>query len=60
MTESSPRPSLVRWVYTHNPFYVLSAALMLYAVRAGYGELHIGLINCWCSQGALAAETSLS
>ena len=59
MTESCPRPSLVRWLYTHNPFYALSAVLMLYAVRASYGELHIGLINCWVMMGVLAGYTLL-
>ncbi len=57
MTESSPRPLFVRLVYTHNPFYALSAVLMLYAVRASYGELHIGLINCWIMMGVLALYT---
>lgn len=59
MSEPSPRSSLVRWLYTHNPFYAISAALMLYAVRAGYGELEIGSINCWVMMGILAAYTLL-
>lgn len=59
MSEPSPRSSLVRWLYTHNPFYAVSAALMLYAVRAGYGELQIGSINCWVMMGVLAAYTLL-
>ncbi len=59
MSEPSPRSSLVRWLYTHNPFYAISAALMLYAVRAGYGELEIGSINCWVMMGVLAAYTLL-
>lgn len=59
MSEPSPRSSLVRWLYTHNPFYAISAALMLYAVRAGYGELQIGSINCWVMMGVLAAYTLL-
>ncbi len=59
MSEPSPRSSLVRWLYTHNPFYAISAALMLYAVRAGYGELQIGSINCWVMMGVLAGYTLL-
>ncbi len=59
MSEPSPRSSLVRWLYTHNPFYAISAALMLYAVRAGYGKLQIGSINCWVMMGVLAAYTLL-
>ncbi|MFM9965493.1 MAG: hypothetical protein ACKV2Q_30275 [Planctomycetaceae bacterium] len=59
MSEPSRRSSLVRWLYTHNPFYAISAALMLYAVRAGYGELQIGAINCWVMMGVLAGYTLL-
>lgn len=59
MTESVPRPSFVRWLYTHNPFYAISAALMLFAVRASYGELQIGSINCWLMMGVLAGYTLL-
>lgn len=59
MSEPSRRSSLVRWLYTHNPFYAISAALMLYAVRAGYGELQIGSINCWVMMGVLAGYTLL-
>lgn len=59
MTESIPRPSFVRWLYTHNPFYAISAALMLFAMRASYGELQIGTINCWMMMGVLAGYTLL-
>ena len=59
MTESISSPSFVRWLYTHNPFYAISAALMLFAVRASYGELQIGSINCWLMMGVLAGYTLL-
>ncbi len=59
MTESLSSPSFVRWLYTHNPFYAISAALMLFAVRASYGELQIGSINCWLMMGVLAGYTLL-
>lgn len=51
------RLSVVRWLWTHNPFYFLSALLMLYAVRSGYGEQNIGEINCWLMMGVLAGYT---
>jgi hypothetical protein len=51
------RLSLVRWLWTNNPFYFLSALLMLYAVRAGYGEQNIGTINCWLMMSVLAGYT---
>ena len=46
-----------RWLWTHNPFYFISALLMLYAVRNGYGEQNIGAINCWMMMGVLAGYT---
>lgn len=53
------RSSVVRWLWTNNPFYAISAVLMLYAVRASYGQLEIGAINCWVMMGILAAYTSV-
>lgn len=53
------RSSIVHWLWTNNPFYFISALLMLYAVRCSYGELEIGAINCWLMMGVLAAYTSV-
>ncbi|MEI8382214.1 MAG: hypothetical protein WCJ09_18935 [Planctomycetota bacterium] len=53
------RSSVVHWLWTNNPFYFISALLMLYAVRATYGQLEIGAINCWVMMGVLAGYTSL-
>ncbi len=53
------RSSAAHWLWTHNPFYFISALLMLYAVRSSYGELEIGAINCWVMMGVLAAYTSV-
>ena len=52
-----PHLSVVRWLWNHNPFYFISALLMLYAVRTGYGEQTIGSINCWMMMGVLASYT---
>ncbi len=51
--------SLVRYLVTHNPFYAISAALLMYSVRAAYGELEIGTINCWLMMGVLGGYTLL-
>lgn len=51
------RTSVIRWLWTHNPFYFISALLMLFAVRSGYGEQSIGAINCWLMMGVLAGYT---
>jgi len=53
------RSSMVHWLWTNNPFYFISALLMLYAVRASYGELQIGAINCWVMMGVLAVYTTV-
>ena len=53
------RSSVVHWLWTNNPFYFISALLMLYAVRATYGQLEVGAINCWVMMGVLAGYTSL-
>ncbi len=53
------RSSVVHWLWTNNPFYFISALLMLYAVRTSYGQLEIGTINCWVMMGVLAVYTSV-
>ncbi|OAI53069.1 hypothetical protein AYO47_05520 [Planctomyces sp. SCGC AG-212-M04] len=52
------RPFLLR-LYNHNPFYAISAMLMLFAVRNAYGQLQIGLINLWAMLGVLGGYTIL-
>ncbi|MCA9073454.1 MAG: hypothetical protein KDA93_00370 [Planctomycetaceae bacterium] len=53
------RKSVVMQLYTHNPFYVISAMLMLASVLSVYGEMEIGAINCWIMMGVLAGYTAL-
>ncbi|MBL8850218.1 MAG: hypothetical protein JNG89_11065, partial [Planctomycetaceae bacterium] len=53
------RSPALSWLYNNNPFYVISAMLMLFAVRSAYGELQIGYINSWGMMGVLAAYTAL-
>jgi hypothetical protein len=53
------RSSVVNWLWTNNPFYFISALLMLYAVRSAYGEIEIGAINSWVMMGVLALYTSV-
>ncbi len=48
---------LLKWLYNNNPFYVISAVLMLYAVRSGYGDIQIGSINCWVMMSVLTGYT---
>ncbi|AMV19663.1 hypothetical protein [Planctomyces sp. SH-PL14] len=50
-------PGFWRWVYNHNPFYVISTLLMLYAVRAAYGVMSIGEIDSWALLGVMGAYT---
>ncbi len=55
----TPRRSALSYLYNHNPFYVISAVLMLYAVRSAYGTLEIGMINTRIMMGVLAGYTLL-
>lgn len=57
MSPTTVRPSFLKLLYNNNPFYVISAVLMAYAVRATYGELEIGAINCRIMMGVLATYT---
>ncbi|QDT35875.1 hypothetical protein [Stratiformator vulcanicus] len=52
-----PQKPFWEYLYTHNPFYVISAVLLIFAVRAAYGELQIGYINCGMLIGVLAVYT---
>jgi hypothetical protein len=54
---SIQRPSLLKYVYTHNPFYAISAVLMLYATQAAYAKLELAPSNWWFMTGVLAAYT---
>ncbi|HVJ85082.1 MAG TPA: hypothetical protein VM452_05525 [Caulifigura sp.] len=54
----SVQPLLTR-LYTHNPFYAISAVLMLFAIRNAYGRQEIGSINCWVLLGVLGGYTAL-
>lgn len=53
------RSSVARWLWIHNPFYVISSLLMLYGVRSAYANVEIGMINCWMMMGILGAYTLL-
>lgn len=55
----APPRTLGSLLYNHNPFYVISAVLMLYALRSLYGVLEIGSINCWIMMSVLAGYTAL-
>lgn len=59
MTASTSHRSVLSYLYNHNPFYVISAVLMLFAVRSAYGTIEIGTINCWVMMGVLAGYTLL-
>ena len=59
MSASASHRSVLSYLYNHNPFYVISAVLMLFAVRSAYGTIEIGSINCWVMMGVLAGYTLL-
>lgn len=49
--------SFLKLLYNHNPFYVISAGLMLYSIQSMYGKLEIGEINCWVMTGVFNGYT---
>jgi hypothetical protein len=57
MAAPAVRPAIVKYLYTHNPFYAISAVLMLYAIRAAYEKLGSQASNCWLMTGVLAGYT---
>jgi hypothetical protein len=57
MVATAQRPSIMKYLYTHNPFYAISAVLMLYSIRAAYEKLNGGVSNCWLMTGVLAGYT---
>lgn len=59
MSAPALRHPALKWLYNHNPFYFISALLMLYSVRSAYGELRIGYINTWIMLGVLAGYTAI-
>lgn len=59
MSAPTLRLPALSWLYNHNPFYFLSALLMLFAVRSAYGELRIGFIDCWGMLAVLAGYTAV-
>ena len=59
MSAPALRSPALAWLYNHNPFYFISALLMLFAVRSAYGELQVGFINTWAMMGVLSAYTVL-
>ena len=50
--------SLLRWVGTSNPFYVISAALFLFGLRVSFGA-QASDIDAWALTGGLAGYTLL-
>ncbi|WP_439631272.1 hypothetical protein [Gemmata sp.] len=53
-----PRRPLVRWLWTSNPFYVVSAGLFLYGLRESFGA-QTREVDTWALMGGLAGYTLL-
>ena len=51
--ESSEPFPLKTYLYNNNPFYVVSALLLLYAVQTFHGNPAIGAIDCWWMMAVL-------
>ncbi|VTT98747.1 Uncharacterized protein OS=Planctomyces maris DSM 8797 GN=PM8797T_25151 PE=4 SV=1 [Gemmataceae bacterium] len=53
-----PRRPLVRWLWTSNPLYVISAGLFLYGLRESFGA-QTREVDTWALMGGLAGYTLL-
>jgi hypothetical protein len=56
---AAPRTGVWQWLYNHNPFYIISTLLMLYAVRSAYGVMAIGEINSWRLLAVMGGYTAV-
>ena len=54
-----PHRGLWNLLYTQNPFYLISAALVLYGIRAAYGDVQVGELNCWIMMLVISFYTAV-
>ena len=52
-------PGWARFLYNHNPFYLISTAFVLMGIRLAYGNVAIGELNCWLMMLTLTGYTLL-
>lgn len=60
MQTQSKMPGVVRFLYNHNPFYLLSTCLVLYGLQAAFHPAAGELIDPWALMAALSGYTVLS
>lgn len=60
MQAQSKMPGVVRFLYNHNPFYLLSTCLVLYGLQAAFHPAAGELIDPWALMAALSGYTVLS
>lgn len=53
-------PDWARFLYNHNPFYLISTFLVLYGIRLAYGDVAIGELNCWGMMAVLTIYTLMA
>jgi hypothetical protein len=59
MHSTSPRLNIVRFLYTQNPFYLLSTGLVLYGLHVAFGADGVGDFDRWALLGSLCGFTLL-
>lgn len=58
LDDPPPRRPLVRWLWTSNPLYVISAGLFLYGLRESFGT-QARDVDTWALMGGLSGYTLL-
>ena len=59
LPDPQPAPFWPPWLVQANPFYFISAMLILAGLRLAYGDVPPGSLNCWGMLASLAGYTSV-
>lgn len=59
MPDQLQMPRIVRLLYNHNPFYVISAACIIYTLKLAFRPGEVSYIDPWSLMGAIAGYTVL-
>ncbi|MDB5385901.1 MAG: hypothetical protein JWM11_1547, partial [Planctomycetaceae bacterium] len=59
MAASNRLPSLVRFLYNHNPFYLISAACIVYTLKLAFRPGEVAYIDPWALMASIGGYTIL-
>jgi hypothetical protein len=59
MSSQARLPGIVRFLYNHNPFYLISAACLVYTLKLAFRPGEVAYIDPWLLMGAISGYTLL-